>query len=76
MLKAAIEQSSQRPLDGLVLVQPASQKHEYRIQETAADKETGVPCVRAGDQKGKKHHSISHIVENRVLFTGRTVKTV
>jgi hypothetical protein len=32
--------------------------------------------VRVDDQKQTKQHSISHIVENRVLFTGRMVKTV
>jgi hypothetical protein len=45
MLKAAIEQSSQRPLDNLVVVQPAILKREYKIQETAVDKETRVPCA-------------------------------
>jgi hypothetical protein len=70
------ERSSQGPFDDSLLSNRPCLKREYKIQETAVDKETGVPCVRVDDQKRNKQHSISHIVENRVLFTGRLVKTV
>jgi hypothetical protein len=76
MLKAAIERSSQGPLDDSLLSNSPCLKREYKIQETEVDKKSWWPWVRAENQKRNKQHSISHIVENRVFFTGRMVKTV
>jgi len=52
------------------------QKHEYKIQEIEVDKEICCAMRVSRTPKGDKQHSISHIVENCVLFTGRMVKTV